>query len=378
MKRFIHLIIALFTFSLGFADIVIEMEPYGGVYRIPCFVNGAKMKFIFDTGASNVCLSMTMAEYLFDNGYIDERDIVGVGSSSLADGRIVDHIKLRLKDIQVGDLHINNVEAVVVDGQNAPLLMGQSAIQKLGSIEINGNLLVIHNDDGVGEEYYITKLKYDLADAMVNQLYDKALPLFERLNSMNQLDDFEKYWYAICLCQQNDHKEAIEILNSIKDVKSLFEQDCDFYYEYARNYFCLAEFSKAIRYMELSGEHFMKPGDFETFAENRKFIADCYYFQQSYKQANNIYWQAFVAYSMLYGIDSDYLWNDCRGKLKKNQKSYRSDAIDEIAYKYALTAGLCGEWSTETSKITIVNLAKARNSYAMDFLNDADINPYDY
>ena len=96
--------ITFFILSLGAnAQTIIQMEKYGGVYRIPCVVNGAKMKFVFDTGASNVCLSLPMAEYLFDNGFVNEDDIIGLGSSSVADGRIVDHVKINLKDIQIGE-----------------------------------------------------------------------------------------------------------------------------------------------------------------------------------------------------------------------------------------------------------------------------------
>ena len=111
------------------AQTIIQMEEYGGVYRIPCKVNGAKMKLIFDTGAENVCLSLPMAEYLFDNDFISSADIIGSGSSTVADGRIVDHVELIIKDIEIEGIHLYNVRAVVIEGQNAPLLMGQSAIQ---------------------------------------------------------------------------------------------------------------------------------------------------------------------------------------------------------------------------------------------------------
>ena len=158
----------------SYADTTIQMEEYNGVYRIPCTVNGAKMKFIFDTGASNVCLSMTMAEYLYDNGYIDNEDILGIGSSSVADGRIVDHIRINLRDIELSGVHLYNVEAVVIDGQNAPLLMGQSAIQKLGNIEMKGSLLIIKNDQGSNEDY-IAKLFEEANEACENNLYEKAV-----------------------------------------------------------------------------------------------------------------------------------------------------------------------------------------------------------
>lgn len=112
------------------------MEEYGGVYRIPCTVNGAKMKFIFDTGASNVCISMTMAEYLLDNGFIDENDILGTGSAKVADGRIVDHVSINLRDITIQNLHLYDVKALVVDGQNAPLLWGRVLFKKWGLLKL--------------------------------------------------------------------------------------------------------------------------------------------------------------------------------------------------------------------------------------------------
>ena len=38
-----------------------------------------------------------------------------------------------------------DVEASISDEMSAPLLLGQSAIQKLGTIQINGNKLIIIN-----------------------------------------------------------------------------------------------------------------------------------------------------------------------------------------------------------------------------------------
>ena len=142
MKKFLLLIILFFAISLS-AQVTITMEQDGGVYKVPCVVNGAKMKFIFDTGAATVCLSESMAEYLLDNDYITKDDILGTGTSQVADGRIVDHVKINLRDIEIAGLHLKDVEAVVVEGQRAPLLLGQTAIQKLGKVSIDGNKLII-------------------------------------------------------------------------------------------------------------------------------------------------------------------------------------------------------------------------------------------
>lgn len=127
------------------AQTIINMEPYGGVYKVSGTVNGAKMKFIFDTGASTISISMSMAEYLYENDYITDSDFIGKGQSQTADGNIVDHLQINLRDVEIGGVHLNNVSAVVIQSQSAPLLFGQSAIQKLGKIELNGNRLIISN-----------------------------------------------------------------------------------------------------------------------------------------------------------------------------------------------------------------------------------------
>ncbi len=127
------------------AQVTITMEREAGVYKVPCVVNGAKMKFIFDTGAATVCLSESMAEYLLDNDYISKDDFIGTGSSTVADGRSVSHLKIILRDIEIAGLHLKDVEASVVEGQRAPLLLGQTAIQKLGKVAIDGNKLIIEN-----------------------------------------------------------------------------------------------------------------------------------------------------------------------------------------------------------------------------------------
>jgi len=146
------LVIACTTLS---AQVTITMEQEAGVYKVPCVVNGAKMKFIFDTGAATVCLSESMAEYLLDNDYISKDDFIGTGSSTVADGRTVSHLKIILRDIEIAGLHLKDVEASVVEGQRAPLLLGQTAIQKLGKVSIDGNKLIIENG---GETCYINNL----------------------------------------------------------------------------------------------------------------------------------------------------------------------------------------------------------------------------
>ena len=129
MRRIITIlpIFLLFVCEV-FSQKVIYMERSGGVYKISCTVNGARMKMIFDTGASSVSLSKSMADYLIENDYISRKDILGSSTARIADGSVVKVQRVNLKDIEIGGMHIYNVEATISSSQYAPLLLGQSAI----------------------------------------------------------------------------------------------------------------------------------------------------------------------------------------------------------------------------------------------------------
>ena len=146
MKRSIFvLILNLFLVCGSLSQKVIYMERDGGVYKISCTVNGARMKMIFDTGASSVSLSKSMAEYLIENDYISKKDLLGTSKVRIADGSVVNAYRVNLKDVEIGGMHLYNVEATISTSQYAPLLLGQSAIQKLGKISIDGNKLIINS-----------------------------------------------------------------------------------------------------------------------------------------------------------------------------------------------------------------------------------------
>ena len=181
MKRFAFILVLVFLSVNSIAQKVIQMEDAGGVYRISCSVNGAKMKMIFDTGASKVSLSESMANFLYDNDYISKEDILGTSKSQTADGSIHDNVVINIKDIEISGLHLKNVQAVVISGQNAPLLLGQTAIQKLGRISLNGNKLLIHDYKG------------DYTDEELDEILEKALDDYNNNNYHASLDGLKTY-----------------------------------------------------------------------------------------------------------------------------------------------------------------------------------------
>ena len=126
------------------SSVIIKMEKVGGVYMIPAKVNGLPLKFIFDTGASEVSISLTEAIFMAKNGYLGESDIEGTSFAQLADGSVTENTRIKIKSIEIGELLIRDVSATIIHNADAPLLLGQSAIKKLGRIEFDSDNLIIH------------------------------------------------------------------------------------------------------------------------------------------------------------------------------------------------------------------------------------------
>jgi len=169
MKHIIVLFIALMGCLCLNAEVRIHMEKEAGVYKVPCQINGLKMKFIFDTGAAIVSISSSYAEMMLANGYLEESDFTGVSKSVLADGSVIENLVVNLREVKIGGLTINDVSAYIVTSQNAPLLLGQSVIQRLGKVSIDGEYLVIHNSNIYTEE------EIDAYLAKANELYDNDI-----------------------------------------------------------------------------------------------------------------------------------------------------------------------------------------------------------
>ena len=101
------------------------------------------MRFVFDTGASDVSISMVEASFMMKNGYLDKSDVVGSAHYSDALGNISEGTVVNLRKVKFGDLELDNVRASVVKNQKAPLLLGQTVLSRAGKIEIDNQKRVI-------------------------------------------------------------------------------------------------------------------------------------------------------------------------------------------------------------------------------------------
>lgn len=114
-----------------------------GVTKVDCTINGLPLNFIFDTGASDVTISQTEANFMFKNGYLSQRDIIGKQRYQTADGNVSVGTTFILNHINFGGLELTGVQASVVSNQKAPLLLGQTVLKRLGKIEIDNERRVL-------------------------------------------------------------------------------------------------------------------------------------------------------------------------------------------------------------------------------------------
>ena len=286
----IIIIAALITHLTSMAQTVIQMEYDAGVYKIPCYVNGARMKFILDTGASDVCLSMEMAEYLLENDYLSEDDFTGMGYSTLADGSVVEHLKLILKDIEIGGLHLKNVSAIVIAQQYAPMLMGQSALKKLGSYTVNGNKLVISGySESTGKRSQLLKTA---KESMDKGLYAVAISSYVQAREILELDYADLEHLAWCYKYEGKYKECFEIckkwlslyerLNYQNFNSSIYELTwrCNYYFGY---------YEQALLYKQKRMLTRSSNTTLEDLAWDQEHLGDIYFYLKRYNDAITSY-----------------------------------------------------------------------------------------
>jgi hypothetical protein len=103
---------------------------------------------------------------------LNENEIFGSTHAQLANGEITENTKIVIREIEFNGLKLENVNALVVHNLSAPLLLGQSAISKLGKIMLDSNTLTILNSSDVSNT---TEIKKPLATDKVTVHYTGTL-----------------------------------------------------------------------------------------------------------------------------------------------------------------------------------------------------------
>jgi len=228
MKHIILMILLLGSFSC-LSQTRIKMKQEGGVYTVPCKVNGLNLRFIFDTGASNVSISLSEATFMLKNGYLEENDIVGKGKFQTADGRLIENTHIILREVEIGGMKLYNVDAVVINNIDAPLLLGQSAIQKLGKVQLQGDELLILSGKAnipqikrsVGAEWYAVyedddaKIEVDINSIKRENDYVTCFVKTTCINEKSRIKDANKHAEIGCTGKSNE--ECLKIKQKWED-----------------------------------------------------------------------------------------------------------------------------------------------------------------
>ena len=118
-------------------EIEIPFTKENGMYKVKCSINNLPLYFILDTGASVVSISSVEATFMMKNDYIRPADIIGKQNYLNANGEVSEGTIINLRNVNFGGLDLNDIRASVVHNQSAPLLLGQSVLNRLGNIEID-------------------------------------------------------------------------------------------------------------------------------------------------------------------------------------------------------------------------------------------------
>ena len=129
------------------ANVINMIKMSGGTYQIPVVINNVlKINFIFDSGASDVSISPDVALTLIKTGTVTSSDFVGTQKYVFADGTTADSKVFIIKDLKIGNKTVYNIRASISSSIDAPMLLGQSVLQKFGKFSIDNNAHTITID----------------------------------------------------------------------------------------------------------------------------------------------------------------------------------------------------------------------------------------
>lgn len=166
MQKILIFLFCITSFTAS-SQIEFNLNESYGVYLIPCKVNGVPLEFIFDTGATNVSISITEAKFLLKNGLLDKTDIKETVRYQIANGEVKEGTKINLKKIEIEGYIIENVTAQIVYEQSAPLLLGLSALNKIGKVVLENKILKIYpKTDILSKEKIFENTKNILTNAL--------------------------------------------------------------------------------------------------------------------------------------------------------------------------------------------------------------------
>ena len=116
---------------------VVPMVPEGGTFVVPVRINDQiTLKFVIDSGASDVSVPADVVMTLLRTGTITDADFLGTQKYRMADGSSVPSQQFVIRSLKVGDRTLNDVTGSVAPVEGG-LLLGQSFLRRFKSWSID-------------------------------------------------------------------------------------------------------------------------------------------------------------------------------------------------------------------------------------------------
>lgn len=109
-----------------------------GHYYLTAQVNGKPVRFVVDTGASQIVLTRKAAE----RAGIKTANLAYIGQASTANG-IVATAPIRLRSFDLGPIHDSDLRAVVNRGQMDISLLGMTYLTRFAKVEFSRGTLIL-------------------------------------------------------------------------------------------------------------------------------------------------------------------------------------------------------------------------------------------
>ena len=117
-------------------EYAVKLEQDGDCYLVGANVNGIPMKMTLDTGASTMSISIIEYEFLKKQKLISD-STAQVSECTIANGGTTKCFMIKIAQVSIGDTSVKNVDCLVMENPDAPLLLGMNVLNGLGGVSIN-------------------------------------------------------------------------------------------------------------------------------------------------------------------------------------------------------------------------------------------------
>jgi clan AA aspartic protease (TIGR02281 family) len=123
--------------SGGSGTTIVPMLAEAGTFVVPVRINDQiTLKFVIDSGASDVTVPADVVMTLLRTGTISDADFLGTQKYRMADGSTVPSQQFVIRSLKVGDRTLNDVTGSIAPVEGS-LLLGQSFLRRFKSWSID-------------------------------------------------------------------------------------------------------------------------------------------------------------------------------------------------------------------------------------------------